>query len=143
MVTADPEGRPNSLPYIGLCIFLIYPGMVTVGPGRRPKSLLQTGVCTFHIYPGAVTVGPGRRPNSLLHTGVCTALVVGFSLAQNPGVHGADLLSFSGALRLPLPPFEPHQVVVSVDVKYNNFGSPNTRKSIKARNDQMHIVAHK
>ena len=56
MVTANPEGRPNSLPYIGLC--------------------------TFHIYPGMVTVGPGRRPNSLLHTGVCTALVVGFSLAQ-------------------------------------------------------------
>ena len=36
-----------------------------------------------------------------------------FSLAhKNPGVHGADPLSFSGALCYPLPLFEPHQVVI-------------------------------
>ena len=87
MVTADPEGRPNSLSYIGLC--------------------------TFHIYPGTDTVSPERRLNFLLHTGVCTTLVGRFSLVhKNSEVHGADLLSFSGALYLPLPPFEPHQVVV-------------------------------
>ena len=40
-----------------------------------------------------------------------------FSLAhKNPGLHGADLLSFSGALCHPLPPFQPHQVVVFVTI---------------------------
>ena len=39
-----------------------------------------------------------------------------FSLAhKNTGVHGADLLSFSGALYLPLPPFEPHPKHDEVD----------------------------
>ncbi len=67
------------------------------------------------LYPGTVTVRPERRPNSLLHTGVCTTLVVGFSLAnKNPGVHGADLYSFHGALCHSLPHFQPNQVVVIV-----------------------------
>ena len=103
MVTADPEGRTNSLPYIGLCIFTQERSQSALGGGPTPSSIPSV----YH---------PSGR----------------FSLAhKNPGVHGADLLSFSGALCHPLPLLEPHQVVVCfVAVQYNNFGSPNMRKFI-------------
>ena len=59
-----------------------------------------------------------------------------FSLAhKNPGVHGADLLSFSGALCHPLPLLSHTKLLFCccfVVVQHNNFGSPiaNMRKLI-------------
>ena len=96
LVTADPAGRPNSLPYVGLC--------------------------TFHIYPETVTVGPGRRPNSLLHTGVCTVLVVSFSLAHKKSKSTWGW-PFKFQWSILSPTFEPHQVVVLLLFSIIIFGS--------------------
>ena len=97
------------------------------GPTPSRISVCAPSILTQERSQSAL--GGGPTPSSIP---VCVPpwWQVFFS-SQNPGVHGADLLSFSGALCLPLPPFEPHQVVVFVAVHYNNFGSLNKRRLIK------------
>ena len=115
LVTASfslPEGQAVKMIFFARCGY----NNITNEQGFAHQKYACTAgypyrsLCTFQLYPGPVTVGPGRRPNSLLHT-------ARFSLAhKNPGVHGADLLSFIGAHCRPLPPFESHQVFVFVAV---------------------------
>ena len=81
-------------------------GRPTIGhsPTSSPISVCAPSIFTQERSQSAL--GGGPTPSSIpsvYHPGGR------FSLAhKNTGVHGADLLSFSGALCLPLPPFEPH-----------------------------------
>ena len=74
-------------------------------------------MCTFHLYPGTGHSRPWEEAQLPPPYWCVYQPGARFSLAhKNPGVHGAVLLSFSGAAcRLP-PPFEPHQNFVFVAV---------------------------